>query len=85
VAHSATGGPLRFVQDLLWQQRAELWRQLAADAVVYLCGDGRQMAPAVRKTLIDIAAAEGGMDAGAASAWFASLVAQGRYRQDVFN
>ena len=43
--------------DLLWRQRAELWRQLSAGAVAYLCGDGRQMAPAVRKTLMDIAVA----------------------------
>lgn len=85
VAHSATGAPARFVQDLLWQQRAELWRQLSAGAVAYLCGDGRQMAPAVRKTLMDIAVAEGGLDGDAASAWFAGLVAEGRYRQDVFN
>lgn len=75
----------RYVQDLLWQRRAEVWAQLQAGATVYVCGDGRRMAPAVRQVLIDIGAQLGGMAPDAASAWFAGLVEQGRYRQDVFN
>lgn len=75
----------RYVQDLLWQRRAEVWSLLQAGATVYVCGDGRRMAPAVRQTLIDIAAEQGGMTADAASDWFAALMAAARYRQDVFN
>jgi len=75
----------RYVQDLLWQRRAEVWSLLQAGATVYVCGDGRRMAPAVRQTLIDIAAEQGGMTADAASDWFAGLMAVARYRQDVFN
>ncbi|GJG98099.1 bifunctional cytochrome P450/NADPH--P450 reductase [Cupriavidus pauculus] len=75
----------RYVQDLLWQRRAEVWAQLQAGATVYVCGDGRRMAPAVRQVLIEIGAQLGGMAPDAASAWFAALVEQGRYRQDVFN
>lgn len=77
-------GP-RYVQDLLWQRRAEVWSLLQAGATVYVCGDGRRMAPAVRQTLIDIAAEQGGMTADAAWDWFAGLMAAARYRQDVFN
>ncbi len=85
LACSVVDGEPRYVQDLLWADRAAVWAQLQAGASVYVCGDGRHMAPAVRKTLIDIGAAQGGMDEAGASDWFAGLVAQGRYRQDVFN
>ncbi|KAI3594175.1 NADPH-cytochrome P450 reductase [Cupriavidus sp. U2] len=84
-AYSVLPGAARYVQDLLWQRRAQVWDQLRAGAMVYVCGDGRRMAPAVRQVLIEIGAQQGGMTADAASDWFAGLVAQGRYRQDVFN
>ena len=84
-AYSVVPGAARYVQDLLWQRRAHVWAQLQQGATVYVCGDGRRMAPAVRQTLIDIGAQQGCMSAGEASDWFGALVAQGRYRQDVFN
>lgn len=84
-AYSVVPGAARYVQDLLWQRRAQVWAQLQAGATVYVCGDGRRMAPAVRQTLIDIGADQGGMAPEGASDWFAALVRQGRYRQDVFN
>ncbi|WP_019450439.1 cytochrome P450 [Cupriavidus sp. BIS7] len=85
VAYSVVPEAARYVQDLLWQRREHVWAQVQAGATIYVCGDGRRMAPAVRQTLIDIGAAQGGMTAEAASDWFAGLVANGRYRQDVFN
>lgn len=85
VAYSVVPEAPRYVQDLLWQRRDAVWAQIEAGATVYVCGDGRRMAPAVRQTLIDIGTQVGGMDATQASDWFAGLVAQGRYRQDVFN
>jgi len=84
-AYSVMPDAARYVQDLLWQRREQVWAQIEAGATIYVCGDGRRMAPAVRQTLIDIGAAQGGMSADAASDWFAGLVAAGRYRQDVFN
>ncbi|CAG9174810.1 bifunctional cytochrome P450/NADPH--P450 reductase [Cupriavidus pampae] len=85
VAYSVVEGAPRYVQDLLWTNRADVWARVQAGATVYVCGDGRRMAPAVRQMLIDIAASEGGMDTALASEWLATMVAQGRYRQDVFN
>ncbi|WP_342052366.1 MULTISPECIES: bifunctional cytochrome P450/NADPH--P450 reductase [unclassified Cupriavidus] len=85
VAYSVMDGAPRYVQDLLWTNRADVWARLEAGATVYVCGDGRRMAPAVRQTLIDIAVAAGGMDTARASDWLATMVARGRYRQDVFN
>lgn len=84
-AYSVVPGAARYVQDLLWQERADVWQRIQAGATIYVCGDGRRMAPAVRQTLIDIGAEQGGMTADAASDWFAGLVQGGRYRQDVFN
>lgn len=84
-AYSVLPGAARYVQDLLWQRRIQVWERLQAGAMVYVCGDGRRMAPAVRQVLIDIGAEQGGMTPEAASDWFAGLVDQGRYRQDVFN
>ena len=55
-AYSVVDGAPCFVQDLLWQRQADVWAQLNAGAVFYVCGDGRHMAPAVRQTLIRIAA-----------------------------
>ena len=84
-AYSVVPDAARYVQDLLWQRREQVWAQVQGGAAIYVCGDGRRMAPAVRQMLIDIGAAQGGMTAESASDWFAGLVAQGRYRQDVFN
>ncbi|MGE6494391.1 bifunctional cytochrome P450/NADPH--P450 reductase [Cupriavidus metallidurans] len=84
-AYSVVPDAPRYVQDLLWQRREQVWAQVRDGATIYVCGDGRRMAPAVRQTLIDIGKAQGGMTDEAASDWFGGLVAQGRYRQDVFN
>ncbi len=85
LACSVVDGEPRYVQDLLWQRRADIWARLNQGAIVYVCGDGRHMAPAVRQVLIQIGAEQGGMTPEAASDWLAELVSTGRYRQDVFN
>jgi cytochrome P450/NADPH-cytochrome P450 reductase len=67
-------GDVRFVQHRLWQERARVAELLAAGATVLVCGDGRQMAPAVRATLARIHGESG----------VADLERQGRYVVDVF-
>jgi len=84
-AYSVVPGAARYVQDLLWERRADVWQRAQAGATIYVCGDGRRMAPAVRKVLIEIAGEQGGMAADEASAWLAGMVERGRYRQDVFS
>lgn len=76
--------PHRFVQDALWAQRETVWRTLEAGATVYVCGDGRLMAPAVRDTLIRIHMDRTHSTRDDASAWLQALINTGRYRQDVF-
>lgn len=78
------GHPHRFVQDALWDARDALWDAVAKGGQIFLCGDGRYMAPAVRGTLIRIHAdkAGGGFDEG--STWLEGLIEDGVYHQDVF-
>ena len=76
--------PWRYVQDALWAERARVWAALEAGAQVFLCGDGRYMAPAVRDTLIRLWAAQTGGDHAGGSAWLEGLIEDGRFHQDVF-
>jgi cytochrome P450 / NADPH-cytochrome P450 reductase len=76
--------PFRFVQDALWAERETVWRILEAGATIYVCGDGRLMAPAVRDTLIRIHMDRARSTRDEASAWLQALINSGHYRQDVF-
>jgi cytochrome P450 / NADPH-cytochrome P450 reductase len=78
------GHPHRYVQDVIWAARDAVWDAIAAGGQIFLCGDGKYMAPAVRDTLIRIHAdkAGGGHDEG--SAWLEGLIDAGVYHQDVF-
>ncbi len=78
------GHPHRYVQDAIWAARDAVWDALGQSGLIYLCGDGKYMAPAVRDTLIRIHADKtgGGHDEG--SAWLEGLIDGGVYHQDVF-
>ncbi|WP_375270215.1 cytochrome P450 [Sphingomonas sp.] len=76
--------PWRFVQDALWAEQERVWRALEAGASVFLCGDGRYMAPAVRDTLVRIWMQQVGGEHAQGSAWLEQLIAEGRFHQDVF-
>ena len=76
--------PWRFVQDALWAEQERVWAALEAGAQVFLCGDGRTMAPAVRDTLIRIWMQQVGGEHAAGSAWLETLIEDGRFHQDVF-
>jgi len=76
--------PWTFVQDALWAERARVWAAVEAGAAIYLCGDGKHMAPAVRDTLIRIAMAHGGEDHAQGSEWLNAMIEAGRFHQDVF-
>ena len=76
--------PYRFVQDALWAEQEKVWAALEAGAQIYVCGDGRFMAPAVRDALIRLKAQQEGTTYTHASDWLEALIEQGRYHQDVF-
>ena len=73
-----------YVQDRLWQARAELWRWLDDGACVYVCGDAKGMARDVHATLLRIVADATGRDADAAASWLRAATQDGRYRRDVY-
>lgn len=45
---------LRYVQDRLWRDRQDVVRWFRDGASIFVCGDGKKMAPAVRDTMLRI-------------------------------
>jgi cytochrome P450/NADPH-cytochrome P450 reductase len=76
--------PYRYVQDALRDNADAVWSAIEDGAAIYVCGDGRFMAPAVRAALIAICQEKQGMSHEAASAWLEALIQSGLYHQDVF-
>lgn len=78
-------GPIRYVQDRLWADRADVAELVRAGAQFYVCGDGRRMAPAVHDTSVRMYAEAVGADDDEARAWVESMEREhGRYVSDVF-
>ena len=81
----APQGDVSFVQHRVWQDRAELSDLFRKGANVYVCGDGRRMAPAVRETFVRIYQEAVGVTVEAAEAWVEKIEREsGRYVSDVF-
>ncbi|ESQ85025.1 hypothetical protein AEAC466_04785 [Asticcacaulis sp. AC466] len=75
----------QYVQHRLWSDRAEVADLFRQGAIVYVCGDGRRMAPAVRETLIDIYRDATHADEEGARKWADRIEHErGRYISDVF-
>ncbi len=85
LAYSAVPShPWKFVQDALWAEQEKIWAAIEAGASIYLCGDGKHMAPAVRDTLIRIAMSQVGGEHAQGSEWLERMIEDGRFHQDVF-
>ncbi|MEV5437451.1 cytochrome P450 [Streptomyces sp. NPDC052682] len=74
----------RFVQDRIAKESDEVWAVLEAGGRVYVCGDGRRMAPAVREAFMAIYRRHTGADDEEATAWLAALIESGHYVEDVW-
>ncbi|MFF7190313.1 bifunctional cytochrome P450/NADPH--P450 reductase [Streptomyces sp. NPDC008222] len=81
---AVTGHPARFVQNAIANAADTVWQAIQDGAYVYVCGDGRRMAPAVREALAAIYRERTGSDDEAAQQWLTRLEADERYQQDVF-
>ncbi|MGW5250753.1 bifunctional cytochrome P450/NADPH--P450 reductase [Streptomyces sp. NPDC004129] len=81
---AVTGHPARFVQNAIANAADTVWQAIEDGAYIYVCGDGRRMAPAVREALAAIHRQQTGSDDEAAQQWLAQLEADERYQQDVF-
>ncbi|MFF1279754.1 cytochrome P450 [Streptomyces sp. NPDC058299] len=74
-----------FVQHRVAAEADEVWALLCAGARVYVCGDGARMAPGVREAFRTLYRERTpGADATAAERWLDTLVADGRYVEDVY-
>lgn len=76
--------PWKYVQDALIAEQERVWAALRAGAQIFVCGDGKYMAPAVREALIAIHVQQAGSDHAHGSAWLEEMIETGRYHQDVF-
>jgi cytochrome P450/NADPH-cytochrome P450 reductase len=78
-------GEVSFVQHRVWAERGQVGDLFRRNGVVYVCGDGRQMAPAVRETLVRIYQEASGASDSEAQRWVDVIEHQrGRYVSDVF-
>lgn len=81
----APQGDVSFVQHRLWQDRADVSELFRQGATVYVCGDGKHMAPAVRDTFVRIYQEAVGCTREQADAWADKVEHEtGRYVSDVF-
>ncbi|MGW0949207.1 bifunctional cytochrome P450/NADPH--P450 reductase [Streptomyces sp. NPDC002623] len=75
---------VRFVQDRIARESDEVWAVLEAGGRVYVCGDSRRMAPAVREAFMAVHREHTGTGDEEATAWLAALVESGHYVEDVW-
>jgi cytochrome P450/NADPH-cytochrome P450 reductase len=72
-----------YVQDRIRQQGALIWRLLAADGYVYVCGS-QPMRAAVRAAFADVAAEHGSLPREQAEAYLDELETTAHYRPDLW-
>ena len=77
-------GDVKYVQHRLWKDRALVMALMDQGAHIYVCGDGKYMAPAVRETIGRIYQEHTGGSAERVEAWLLDLEKTIRYSQDVF-
>ncbi|MFI1916610.1 cytochrome P450 [Nocardia sp. NPDC020380] len=73
-----------YVQDRITADAEEIWKLLEDGAAVYVSGDGRGMAPAVRAAVEELCTRFTGATAQEAAAWRQQLCDSGRYVEDVY-
>ncbi|NQY15490.1 MAG: hypothetical protein HRT81_16785 [Henriciella sp.] len=73
-----------YVQDVLRQQQAQVWRLIEDGAIIYVCGDGASMEPDVRRTLTKLYAEQADVSFAEAEVWMEEFAASGRYVLDVW-
>jgi cytochrome P450/NADPH-cytochrome P450 reductase len=78
------GQPKTYVQDLILQNRDEVWQLIEQGAVIYICGDATSMAPAVRQAFATIYREKTGADEQTAEEWLNILTTNRRYLVDVW-
>jgi len=76
---------VKYVQDRLWQDRAEVVELVRQGAIFFICGDGRHMAPAIYDTCVRIYQEATHSTLEEAEHWVSDMErTHGRYVADVF-
>ena len=73
-----------YVQQRMWEARADLFAWLSDGAILYVCGDASAMAKDVHATLLRIIAEQSGRDVDGAAEFLRGLQQAGRYKRDVY-
>lgn len=73
-----------YVQHRMQQHGKELFQWLEQGAVFYVCGDMKNMAKDVHRTLAEIISVEGGMSLEQAEAYLTEMKKNKRYQRDVY-
>ncbi|MBV7509703.1 aminotransferase class I/II-fold pyridoxal phosphate-dependent enzyme, partial [Bacillus sp. sid0103] len=77
--------PDYFTQQIVkFEHSKELFEWIQAGAHVYVCGDEKNMAHDVQKTLVDIIHQEGGLSKEKSEEYLANMQQQKRYQRDVY-
>jgi sulfite reductase (NADPH) flavoprotein alpha-component len=83
LAFSRDDGDRTYVQERLYEERAECYRWLREGAHFYVCG-GMEMEQGVCQSLLAVIQDQGGLREEAAVEYFESLREQGRYQRDIY-
>jgi cytochrome P450/NADPH-cytochrome P450 reductase len=78
------GQPKTYVQQSILEHQEQVWRMMQNGAIIYVCGEGRHMAPAVQQAFKDTYQAQTTQGQAAADRWMADLQAENRYLVDVW-
>ena len=73
-----------YVQDLMMQNAAEIWKWLEEGAQFFVCGDARRMAKDVDAALRKIIQQQGGQSEEATNEFVEKLKNDKRYKRDVY-
>jgi sulfite reductase (NADPH) flavoprotein alpha-component len=84
VAFSRDTNEKVYVQHRMLEHSKELFEWLQEGAVVYICGDKKNMAHDVHNALLEIIEKEGGMSREKAEEYLADMKQQKRYQRDVY-
>lgn len=84
LAWSRDGGEKVYVQTLLKQDGAEVFKWLEDGAAIYICGDASRMAADVDRALREIIATHGNRSEEETAQYMDALVAGHRYQRDVY-
>jgi sulfite reductase alpha subunit-like flavoprotein len=80
----ADGQAKSYVQDKIREHANEVWNLMQAGAIIYICGDGGHMEPAVRQTLTELYQQRASVSPSEAEAWQVGLRESDRYLADVW-